>query len=665
MAISNNLTNSSTRKYLPPKVIPGFAQDLTPMESWLYDDGTGDPWWQGAIGSACRWIMTADVFAANHSSHLTRMPNQYTGLDVTPGMWVFSNAEPRALRVVSVISQTDSTIQCVVEDVDRYNTFTDPAGVGTGSFAPLSNIIFFELGDDGLPVLNPLPAGTDVFNVSQIEARYRVFNPTVENRFFQINHGFKEGQVLKINTTTGLFEHATSNDMYLTGTVVAVGPGPNYFYLSPSTKLIKDLEPGLPGNVGDVIWLDPTTGDRTTVPNGSMAPLYVKMTKEVPSFTIGTNDNPGSFGGTAFKINNHLITLPGSELLDTSAVISEINSSTPNHGVTAGFGSSVNTVVGTASYPMSTPTTFQFKVNNVLHTVSLPSVNFGTAGQIGWWDIIRAVNEQTTVHTVYATFDPGSGFITFTSKAGLAITFENVAPLTTSGDDKTFTDMVGVTASNPASAATKLKLVRNDGGQIIITDVSGTFTFDMGIQSAGNGQLPLALVVDKSMIANQNYIVMTIAERDAITNVRSGDQVFVQQANSANEWALYVRTGETWTKISDQDSANTDAQTLTVQVNFDSSSPISIGTLSPGSRVVDISVVVDTTFDGTAPTLSVGTMADNTLVMDEGKLDLTNVGSYETATSYINNGTSEQELFVFFTSTGSTVGSAKVIVSYL
>lgn len=664
MAISNNLINSSLRKYLPSKVITGFVQDIIALESWLYDDGTGDPWWQGTGGAACRWILTADVFAATHSSHLTRVPNQYTGIDISPGMWVFATNDPRALRIVSIIAKSDAGITCLVEDVDRYNTFTDPVSSGVGSFAASNNLVFFELGDDGLPILNPLPSSADLVMTSQIESRFRVFNPTVENRFFQVAHGFKEGQVVRVDPASGKFVQATSNDIYIAGTVVASGPGPNYFYLSPSTKLIRNLEPGLPGVAGDIIWLDPITGDRTTIASGS-APLYVKLTNEVPAYTIGITDNPTTWTGTIIRLNNDTITFAGDSEINTNTIISAINDRTINHGVTASYGSAANRVSGSVSYPMTTPSTgFVFKLNGVTLTATLPSINFGEGGQLGWWDIIRAVNEQEFIHGVYASFDPNNGVVVFESHRGNDINFESISPKNTTNDDKTIMDMLGISDTNPASPANKLKLTRYDGGQIALVDVSGSFSYDMGIQGADNGSLPLALVVDKAMSANSMNMVADLMALNAITSPRSGDQVFVQNGKTPEEWELYVRTGVTWTLISDYDSAKTDASTMTVEVTHSSPSIVALGNMSNGTRIVNVTVVVSEAFSSTA-SLNVGTNEVVDAALSDNNIDLSIKGSYESNTTYIYEGVVDGELFVHIDSANSTSGKAKVIVSYL
>ena len=664
MPVINNLTASSVRKFLPNKVITGTAQNIQNLSSWLYDDGMGDPWWQGTGANPYQWTLTANVDTVFHSSHLTRIAFEYTGLDITPNMWVMGS-NSKVVKVISISSMTDSSIVCVVEDVDRYNTFADNTQAGSGIFNIFDNLIFFELGDDGLPVLNPLPAETDPLVVSQVEDRFRVFNPSAEERFFQLNHGFEEGQVLKMDLITGLFEEATSNDIYIVGTVTAIGPGPNYFYLSPVTKLINNLEPGLPGSAGNIINLDSVTGDLTT---GSGAPVYIKATNAVLAFSIGSVANPTSYSGNQIKLNNTLIAFNGSGALSSSDIITQINAYTANHGVVASMSSQRNTITGTVTYPVATPSVgnLVFTLNGETIVVSPPSIVFGTSGEIAYWDVIRAVNEQTFITGVYASFNGGTGLVSFGNDSGGPINFVNVTPSVTAGANMTVTDMLGVSASNPSGPANYLNFTRPDGGEIIVSDIQGTFTSDVGILSSGNGVLPLALVVDRTMFAGGNYIVATIADRDALANLRTGDQVYVQ-SDLNGEWALYLQTASGWTKIANANSASSDAKTLQMNINFASTTPQIIGNISDGTRIVDISVNVSTAFNGTAPVLTIGTLATANAIMDTNIVDLTTIGTYESSSSFINDGTdgTDLDVYVYFTSTGSTTGSATIIVSYL
>jgi hypothetical protein len=122
MPITNSNSYGSLAKFLPAKVIPGSAVTVTALESWLYNDNLGDPWWVGAGNNPCKWIITANISSVTHSSHLTRTPFTYTGLDVTQGMWVASATSAVSLRINSILSMSDTSITFIAEDVDRFNT---------------------------------------------------------------------------------------------------------------------------------------------------------------------------------------------------------------------------------------------------------------------------------------------------------------------------------------------------------------------------------------------------------------------------------------------------------------------------------------------------------------------------------------------------------------
>ena len=73
--------------------------------------------------------------------------------------------------------------------------------------------------------------------------------------------------------------------------------------------------------------------------------------------------------------------------------------------------------------------------------------------------------------------------------------------------------------------------------------------------------------------------------------------------NGVGEWALYLWDGSAWVKVSDQDSANTDAQTLTLNVTapisgFGNSKDHDLGNVSPGGKIQSVSIDVHTPFTG-------------------------------------------------------------------
>lgn len=138
----------------PPKLLPIEITEITPNALWTVDDGSGDPY----INSPFRWTVVMAVTAQRHSYHLSQTPGYFNGLDIAVGDWIATTAYGIANRIVSISAQTPTEVTCIVEDVDRYNTFADPQGMGVG-IGPLGNGFLFEMGEDGEPVLAPIKPG--------------------------------------------------------------------------------------------------------------------------------------------------------------------------------------------------------------------------------------------------------------------------------------------------------------------------------------------------------------------------------------------------------------------------------------------------------------------------------------------------------------------------
>ena len=576
---------------------------------------------------------------------------------------------------------SDNSITFIAEDIDRFNTFNDPTSSGIGVFAN-GDVFFFELGDDGLPAVNMINSSIvlDPLLLSQIESRFRVFNPSVQIPMYQIDHGFTQGDVLVLDPTLQAFRNATSSDIFRAGTVTAIGPGPNYFYLDPLTKIISNLEPGLPGPVGGVVWLDPSTGNMSTTEGSSESAIYIKMTDAQPSFTVSTLANPTAYNGWQFMLNEVLLTVSGSnpDPQPTSYIIDLINSQTSEHSVTASMGSQPTIVQGTVGFPSTAANpSIVFSINSVQITVETPSlmINQFSGLAVGWWDFVRPINELTQEHGVYATVDPNNGWIILTNASGGPINIVDITPSTSDVPDGflTFTDACGFQTSNPSGPADYLYLERTDGGPIIITDYNvqsgqstqlGSFVTDSVIPSVANGQLPLALVVDQSMYANANYVVPSIAAMDALTNMRVGDQVFVQAANNG-QWATYVYTASGWILTGTQASAETVAGDFEITVNTTTEATTSMGVVAAGARILNVTIQVTAPFTSDT-TLTIGNATNLTAIMDTTGVDLTTVGAYSISSSFVyTNFLTDFNVYVYFYVGSATSGSATIQVSYI
>ena len=113
----------------------------------------------GVAGVPYQWNATLTVVAQAHSDPTsTPVANYYIGDNVVVGDWITSDASGKTLKIASIASQTDTSVVCVLEDVDNSNALSDetgnldgmiPNGVGITGF-------IFEV-NNNVPVIASIP----------------------------------------------------------------------------------------------------------------------------------------------------------------------------------------------------------------------------------------------------------------------------------------------------------------------------------------------------------------------------------------------------------------------------------------------------------------------------------------------------------------------------
>lgn len=161
---------------------------------------------------------------------------------------------------------------------------------------------------------------------------------------------------------------------------------------------------------------------------------------------------------------------------------------------------------------------------------------------------------------------------------------------------------------------------------------------------------------------SKTFVVDTIVDRDALSP-NEGDQAFVRTGTDG-EWEVYLWDGAAWRKITTRDAARTDSNTVEALITPAAGAASLLGNVSQGSRATLVTVEVTTPFDGT-PTLTVGDTGDNERLMDDNLHDLSEIGTYNVQTDYVFDNALDTDVFVYFTAGGSTVGSARVLVTYV
>ena len=650
---------------VPAKVLPISTISSTPIKSWPFDDGQGDPFWSGGINpKPYRWELVFTTGVQVHSSHLTRELNEYNGLDIFVGDWVAGSTEGQAVKIISITSKTETDITCIVEDILRYNTFKSPTG--DGLFTVPGEAILFEINENGDPIVDPLPLGvvsTDFY--ANLESRFKAF--TLQENFLleQIAHGFSNGDSVSIDPSTGDFEQTETDSLdRVVGSVGAAGPGPDAFLLRPTTKIIENHVPALPGSAGDFIYVDPgSPGDLTTTKTAKLA--FLQLTDAVASVSRGTVANATTTASNVIVINGVPITLTGTTIDD--AVI-DINASTGSTGVSAQKVLAPNTISSTLALVYGLVAAFTDSPGPASATINGTLVIFGddTDGFNTFAlnvaiqsDMARDIN-ATGIPNITAASDSSSLFITETT--GGSITIVNVNDDTNANIFAGANSSSGVPLSSAATTDTFLELTRADGGEIIVQDQTGTPVADFGLVSVQNGRLPLALVVEQGIRKGDMFIVADITERDAL-DVLVGDQAFVLDKDDG-EWGLFIWDGSVWVQTATEESARVDSRSLTTTITSASGTTTSIGEVNDGVRVSPITIEVITPFDGT-PTIEVGDVGITDRLFEDDLVDLSVAGTYQSTPPFrYDTSGSDTDIIVTFNAGGATAGEAKVTMTY-
>jgi hypothetical protein len=663
---------------VPAKVIPVSVSARVTDALWNYDDGLGDLWWSGGSQpKAYRWQLTMTVTTVNHGSHLTRTPKKFDGFDIVVGDYIAGATDGRALQIVSITSKTATSCVCLVEDRLRYNTFRSSAG--NGIFTVPGNAVIFQINENGHPMIDPLPVGivsSDFY--ANVNSRFQYLNPQMNYMLDQVAHGFEQGDVVAIDHNTNVFELAdAANIERLVGTVTHAGPGPNKFLVRPANGIV-DFVPGLPGNPGDFVYpKTDNSGDLTLTDTG--VAIFLKLTNAIPSVSRGTVTDGTASAADKLEINETdvLFTTNSGGTVSINNAVTDINATTSSHGVVASSTPAPNTITSDAATHGSAYglvggfPPFSASINGT-------TVNFSTttAGQAAYSMAVAIAEDMAddinSVGIANVTATHVSGNLVITHSLGNAFTIVN-GTSDTNGNDFAGTASIASlgTSYNAASGAT-LKLTRSDGGEIILTDKVGTPTVDFGIMSGHSGSYALGLNVEKGIRSGGGItVVANMAARNAM-NPLTGDQAHVLDTGEG-EWALYLYSGSAWTLIANEDSAATDANSLshtftTPVGGFGNTSTIVLGRVSSNSRILSVLVECTTAIaghSGGTPSLIVGVQSDTDRFMADYENDIETIGSYVTNPDYHYAGATELEIKCAFAHYGATSGDLKVTVTYV
>jgi len=493
----------------PAKVLPGTADSFITNSLWSVANAVDDPYWSGGTNPKYyRWEVSFTIPDKTHGSNLTRMPFTFNAQDIEVGDWVAgaSVGDGACCQIISIKSKTNNTLTAIIEDKFRYNTFKRSGG--NGLFGCPGPVIFFQINELGLPMLDPLPGEAGVDFSTNVMSRFQYMNPLTNYLLEKKNHGFKQGDAICIENGEFVLSNST-NVVKFIGTVLHSGPSSDQFILRPFNGVI-DFVPGLPGLVGDFIYPTIDGSGNLTVNPESKLPIFLKIAGSIPSITIGSSPNISGRDGDIVEINRIKVDLysessTGSYSLDRA--IELINQKTIDHKVIAdkiGYSTSARSnasTLGSAYGAVGGYIPFSARINGSeinFSTTTSGAAFFGDSSIADVNDLVSDIN-AANIPNITAEVS-ATGELIITNSIGGSIIIENILSdpngKSFAGNDS-ISSLPLSTSANTTEYA--LRLSRFDGGPLTLYDNQGSFFNDTGVMSGQNGRYALGLMIERGL----------------------------------------------------------------------------------------------------------------------------------------------------------------------
>lgn len=223
------------------------------------------------------------------------------------------------------------------------------------------------------------------------------------------------------------------------------------------------------------------------------------------------------------------------------------------------------------------------------------------------------------------------------------------------GDTLIYDSNTGSFTDVPMSEA--LPVVNTGTGARILDITNNTLTVK-GLTAGSN----ISIVDDGSTITisdKSTYLVDTIADLSALTPA-NGATAFVADIGTGIP-ALFVYDGA-W--IISNPNVNSQMLLSHTTIAYSQSSPITLITLPSQAVITSLEVSVMIPFNGSSPSLTIGTSATPDLLMDANSVDISQAGTFiNEANSILPSGT--QVINAYFNNTDATQGTIIIFISYL
>lgn len=715
----------------PIKTLPITGITLTAIGFWPDDEGSyygEDQFWQGGPApQPVRFTLEGSITQQDHGSFSTPQLYIYNGLDIKIGDWYIEASTGKALRVTNIdIGVTNATyLRCTIEDVDRWEQFSDPTGVS----ATGADGFIVSLDDNGLPLFHNLIAYQTVVapNIGFVEdmiSRFRQRN-LINNkvRVNQPGHTFLVGDsiILESSGNFSLADASSINAERIIGKVTQIGiPGVNWFNYEPRGKLEYDLSPALPGQIGDLVWLDPANPGKLTdlKPNSLAIPIYIKVdnTTGIKLFNgpVGPYNN---FEATVDPTQNDDASLGysyGSQWINTLTdemwvlVNPEIGAAAWDRlnqiGPTGAGATGPTGPTGPTGYtgPVGPPAVGAYQKYEFIATPG--QTVFPAAYVPGYVDVYY--NGVRLIPTDYTATDANNVILSSPSTAGdpVEIIAWQIASISQLTGPTGVTGPIGMTGPAATGAYVRHEFVAFEGQTTFVLSYNVGFVdvyyngtlLSQDQYTASNGTSivlnnpavagdPVVFVAWEIATVSQltgptgptgmmaSFFFPDIAARNAVIPM-VGQVCYVLDDGTGSN-AMYIAASISpsviWIPISiGPDGNNIGPQpagdkryvnTYTIDVAYDTPSPISMGKLLAGSTVSKVAIKVTSEFDSVS-NITIGTVSNPSLFMSDYMSDTSMVATFVNEEQQTVGSLTDVLVYV---SPGSSIqGYARIILTY-
>ena len=415
-----------------------------------------------------------------HLDASTRTPNQYTGIDVKSGDWVASANGEVCLRIKSIAFKRDDLISVIAEDVDGVNL----RQYNVNAFASAERVIIFELSENGLPVI--VGDAVNEFIDNSLDKLQSRFSIDEDDERFRFNHtsapNINIGEIAAIDDYGNIVRHGTLNSSTTPiGTVMSKTRNGKSVYVKPFNKIIDNYpDPSiLTGTPGQTYYTDSNNpGGLNTTKTPGAKPVYIHLRDAEPTEVVSTSSTALPGNSDQIIINNIMVfdgTI-GHWVNNAIELKNMINSQT-----------TVTNVHATADIDdVSVESDFANLHPAIGEVHILVSDNSGSS----YTYPIAEFDDGTS--TLQVTFDPTSHGITPTGYMGgsqyLILTAADMAQILNTEFTANNIDMVASSFAEPGKNYPYLKIEGQNNASITINNISAdAFGTNFAGSSSGSG----------------------------------------------------------------------------------------------------------------------------------------------------------------------------------